>query len=83
MVDIDIPFQGKPAILQATRASKMSHESSQTVPHSPKWQISTRPSIEVGPSMKRIWPLVQTGWQYKPTSRWWPQHESEPAQSVR
>ena len=48
-----------PSCLQATVASAFDHESSQTVPQALLWQISTRPSRLVAPSLSLMAPFSE------------------------
>ena len=48
----------KPSSWQTTRAFSFVHLSSHTVPHSPRWKISTRPSLRELPPLKRTSPSV-------------------------
>ena len=51
-----VPVLGNPSCLQTTSASLLSHESSQTMPHSPA-HISTLPAV-TSPASLRL-PLLQ------------------------
>lgn len=58
-VSLDIPAQANPSCLQTTALSRLSKESSQTVPHTFSWQTSTRPSYWFLPSTSRTSPSLQ------------------------
>ena len=53
---IDIPNVGYPSCLQTTRASVVLQPLSHIVPHTPPRHISTLPSLDVVPPLKRIVP---------------------------
>lgn len=59
------PVSGNPSCLQTTWALTSSQRSSQTVPHSPLWQISTRPSFAAPPLTNLMSPSAQSASVYE------------------
>ena len=69
IMSILIPVGEKPSCLQATLASGVPHESSQTVPHCMLLQISTLPSIEFDPPRSLMSPFEQRANEMKTKRR--------------